>query len=167
MGSHGGATAEEQREILESLGITEQAVGCPILSSMETVKISEVEGFDAHTSFQGPYESGLMKMMTIGIGKQHGAYICHSKGDDHMSYRIGLNGHEIIKHTNIIMGVALIENAFDKTSDIICLTDREIPVEEPKLLLKSKTEMGISAQRIGILDLSDESHGLQNSCYCR
>src|SRR5699024_3363204 len=124
MGSHGGATAEGQIEILKSLGITEELMGCPILSCMETVKISHVtdgeDDFDvcidknaseadavialnrvkAHTSFQGPYESGLMKMLTIGIGKQYGAHICHSNGDDSMSRRIGLNATEVIKHAN-------------------------------------------------------------------
>ncbi|MCI1930330.1 MAG: DUF362 domain-containing protein [Clostridia bacterium] len=219
MGSHGGATGEGQKKILESLGITEESMGCPILSSMETVKISHVEDFDvcidknayeadgiivlnrvkAHTSFQGPYESGLMKMMTIGLGKQYGAHICHSKGDDSMSHRIGLNGREVIKHTNVIMGVALLENSFDKTFDVKVLTDKEIPEEEPKLLERAKKamgriwldscdtlivrsigknytgagmdpnivgrcvnpklKMGITSKRIGILDLSDESHG--------
>lgn len=87
MGSHGGATAEGQKKILESLGITEDSIGCPILSSMETVKISEVEDFSvnmdknafeadgvivlnrikAHTSFEGPVESGLMKMWLLAL----------------------------------------------------------------------------------------------------
>ncbi len=222
MGSHGGATAEGQIEILESLGITEESMGCKILSSMETVKIGHIappDDFDvcidknaseadgiivlnrvkAHTSFQGPYESGLMKMLTIGIGKQYGAYICHSKGDDFMSHRIGENAKEVIKKTNIVMGVALLENALDKTFDVQVLTGDEIPVKEPELLKKAKAamsrlmydscdtlivraigknytgagmdpnvvgrcanpklEMGIESQRLGILDLSDESHG--------
>ncbi|MCJ7855953.1 DUF362 domain-containing protein [Lachnospiraceae bacterium NSJ-143] len=223
MGSHGGATAEGQIGILKSLGITEKLMGCPILSSMETVKISHVndngDEFDvcidknayeadavialnrvkAHTSFQGPYESGLMKMLTIGIGKQYGAHICHSNGDDSMSRRIGLNAAEVIKHANVVMGVALLENAFDKTFDVAVLSGDEIPVEEPKLLVKAKAamsriwfdscdvlivreigknytgagmdpnivgrcvnpklKMGIESQMIGILDLTDESHG--------
>lgn len=223
MGSHGGATAAGQLEILASLGITPEAMGCPILSSMETVKISraknDTEEFDvcidknaykadaiialnrvkAHTSFQGPYESGLMKMLTIGIGKQYGAHICHSNGDDNMSQRIGLNATEVIKHANVVMGVALLENAFDKTFDVAVLSGAEIPVEEPKLLERAKAamsriwfdtcdvllvrsigknytgagmdpnivgrcvnpklKMGIDAQMIGILDLTEESHG--------
>ncbi|MCD8037168.1 MAG: DUF362 domain-containing protein [Clostridiales bacterium] len=219
MGSHGGATAEGQLEILKSLGITEESMGCPILSSMEVVKISHVEDFDvcidknayeadaiiavnrvkAHTSFQGPYESGVMKMLTIGIGKQYGAHICHSKGDDSMSHRIGLNATEVIKHANVIIGVALIENSFDKTFDVTVMPGMKIPEIEPELLKKAKAnmgriwfdscdilivrelgknytgagmdpnivgrcvnpklKMGIEAQRIGILDLTEESHG--------
>lgn len=165
MGSHGGATAEGQIEILKSLGITEESMGCPILSSMETVKISHVtdgeDDFDvcidknaseadavialnrvkAHTSFQGPYESGLMKMLTIGIGKQYGAHICHSNGDDSMSRRIGLNATEVIKHANVVIGVALLENAFDKTFEIDVIPGSKIPEEEPKLLERAKKAM--------------------------
>lgn len=216
MGSHGGATAEGQIGILKSYGITEEAMGCPILSSMETVIISHVKDMDvnidknayeadgiivlnrikAHTGFKGKYESGLMKMMTIGLGKQRGAYIAHSHGDDALPERIFLIGSEVIKHSNIIMGVGLLENAFDKTYDIAILTPQEIPDEEPKLLLKAKAAMGkifldscdviilekigknysgggmdpnvvgrsrlpigIKSQRMGIFDLSDESHG--------
>ncbi len=219
MGSHGGATAEGQKNVLATLGITEEAMGCPILSSMDTVEIGQAEDFavhidknaceadgiivvnrvKAHTSFEGPYESGLMKMMSIGLGKQYGAHICHSKGDDYMSHRIGLIGREIIARANVIMGVALIENSFDKTCDVAVLEAEKIPEEEPRLLARAKGEMGrlwlpscdvlivrtigknfsgagmdphvtgrcanpklrmgIDAQRIGILDLSDESHG--------
>ncbi|MGI6586177.1 MAG: lactate racemase domain-containing protein [Lutisporaceae bacterium] len=219
MGSHGGATAEGQHAILESLGITEHSMGCPIVSSMETVEISRIDGLPvnidknayeadgiivlnrvkAHTSFQGLYESGLMKMMTIGLGKQHGAYTCHSKGDDFMSQRISLIGSEIIKCANVLLGVALLENAYERTYRVEVLPAENIPQEEPKLLAEAKKamgriwfdtcdvlivkqlgknfsgagmdpnvtgrcvnpklRMGIEAQRIGVLDISEESHG--------
>lgn len=162
MGSHGGAVAEGQVEVLRSLGITEESMGCPILSSMETVVIGHAEDFDvcidkyaaqadgiivlnrikAHTSFQGPYESGLMKMMTIGLGKQHGAYICHSKGDDFMSHRISLIGNEVIKKANVVAGVALLENAFDHTYKVEVLPAEQIPETEPELLKEAKAAMG-------------------------
>lgn len=162
MGSHGGAVAEGQVEVLRSLGITEESMGCPILSSMETVVIGHAEDFDvcidkyaaqadgiivlnrikAHTSFQGPYESGLMKMMTIGLGKQHGAYICHSKGDDFMSHRISLIGNEVIKKANVVAGVALLENAFDHTYKVEVLPAEKIPETEPELLKEAKAAMG-------------------------
>ena len=98
MGSHGGATAEGQEEVLRGLGITEETVGCPIRSSMETVVIGKTKNsyevhydkyaYEAdsvvvigrvkpHTSFRGKYESGLAKMITIGLGKQKGAQFCH------------------------------------------------------------------------------------------
>ena len=219
MGSHGGATAEGQLAILESLGITEESMGCPILSSMETVEVSrandlsvhmdknayEADGIillnrvKAHTSFQGPFESGLMKIMAIGLGKQHGAYTCHAKGDDAMPGRISQIGKEIIKHANVLLGVALMENAYELTYRVEVLPSEDIEKEEPKLLVEAKKamgriwfdncdvlivkelgknfsgagmdpnitgrcvnpniRMGIDAQRIGVLDISDESHG--------
>ena len=106
MGSHGGATAEGQKDVLESYGITESYLGCPILSSMEVKKIGvNEEGMDVfidkyaaeadgiivscrikpHTAFRGPYESGIMKMMAIGLGKQHGAEVCHEAGFKNMA----------------------------------------------------------------------------------
>ena len=106
MGSHGGATAEGQREILEGYGITEEYVGCPIISSMEVKNIgltedgrevfidkhaAEADGIiigcriKPHTAFRGPYESGIMKMMAIGLGKQYGAQVCHEAGFKNMA----------------------------------------------------------------------------------
>ena len=100
MGSHGGATSEGQRAILAKLGITEETMGCPVKTDMDVVSVSRnAEGtevkmdknaFEAdgiilncrikpHTCFRGPYESGIMKMMAIGLGKQAGAEICHAR----------------------------------------------------------------------------------------
>ena len=109
MGSHGGATDEGQRQILESYGITEEFCGCPIFSSMETVRVGELPNGDevrvdkfahdadavivvgrikAHTAFRGPYESGLIKMMAIGMGKRAGADSLHSAGFGEMGERL-------------------------------------------------------------------------------
>lgn len=162
MGSHGGATAQGQRDILTGLGITEETVGCPIVSSMETVAIAQIDGEEvhvdanawaadgiiavnrvkAHTSFQGPYESGLMKILTIGLGKQHGAYICHAGGDERMSRRIGAMGGEIIRRANVVLGVALLENAYERTFCIRVMPGAAIPDREPALLEKAKAAMG-------------------------
>lgn len=164
MGSHGGATADGQRGILKSYNITEESMGCPIISSMETVKIGHADEIDedvqidknaleadgiivmnrikAHTGFKGKYESGLMKMMTIGLGKQAGAYVAHSAGDDFMPERLLAIGSEIIRKSNIIMGIGLMENAFDKTYRIEFLEPSKIAEEEPKLLLDAKANMG-------------------------
>lgn len=218
MGSHGGATAEGQRGILTSYGITEETMGCPIISSMETVKIGHADEIDvdvqidknayeadgiivlnrikAHTGFKGKYESGLMKMMTVGLGKQAGAYVAHSAGDDAMPERLFAIGSEIIRKSNVILGVGLMENAFDKTYKIAFLQPEEIPVKEPELLNEAKAAMGkifldacdvlilekigknysgggmdpnvvgrsrlpigIKSERMGIFELSEESHG--------
>src|SRR5688500_13693216 len=102
MGSHGGATAEGQRALIAHYGVTEESMGAPIRASMETVHLGEIAGnvpvwFDRiafeeadvvipigrvkpHTDFRGPTESGLMKMIAIGLGKQHGASWFHSQG---------------------------------------------------------------------------------------
>lgn len=163
MGSHGGATAEGQRGILKSYNITEETMGCPIISSMETVKIGHAPEIDedvqidknacgadgiivmnrikAHTGFKGKYESGLMKMMTIGLGKQAGAYVAHSQGDDAMPERLFSIGSEIIRKAPVIMGIGLMENAFDKTYRIEFLEPSKIAGEEPKLLLDAKANM--------------------------
>jgi len=155
MGSHGGATAPGQREVLEALGITEESIGCPIISSMETKIVGHtadgkavhvdanaaaadaiivVNRIKPHTSFRGTYESGLMKMMAIGLGKQKGADSCHSSGYKYMAQMIPAFGNVILQNAPVVFGVALLENAFDRTAQIHALTPAEIPQREPELL---------------------------------
>lgn len=155
MGSHGGATSEGQREILKRLGITETSMNCPIKTSMDVVKIGvNEEGMDVligkdaaeadgiiincrvkpHTCFRGPYESGIMKMMTIGLGKQAGASICHAAGFKYMAKYVPMFGRAILKQANILFAVAVLENAYDETERIVVLNHDEIEEEEPKLL---------------------------------
>ena len=155
MGSHGGATAEGQLEILKNYGITPETMDCPIYSSMETVKIGvNEEGKDVyidkyaaeadgiivncrvkpHTAFRGPYESGIMKMMTIGLGKQYGADICHSEGFENMAKNIPLFGKCILKNSPVLFAVATIDNAFEKTYKLCVVPAEKIEEEEPKLL---------------------------------
>lgn len=162
MGSHGGATAQGQREVVESYGVTESYIGCPILSSMDTVIVGKTEnGLDVHvdknafesdgiivcgrvkphTGFRGPYESGLMKMMTIGLGKQHGAEVVHGDGFGKFKEYIPMFGKVILEKAPVLCGLALLENAYDKTREIVALTPQEIITEEPKLLLRAKEYM--------------------------
>ena len=162
MGSHGGATAEGQEEILTSLGITEETMGCPVRSSMTVMEIGKtpegqsvwLDAFAAeadkiivmnrikpHTSFRGPYESGLMKMMAIGLGKQKGADACHSAGYKYMAQRIPAFGNVHLAKSKIAFGVGILENAFDQTAKIAVLTREEIPEEEPKLLAEAFSMM--------------------------
>lgn len=139
MGSHGGATAQGQLEVLASLGITEGYLSCPIRSSMEVRKIGAtfdghpvqidalaaqadgiivVNRIKAHTSFTGSVESGLMKMMAIGLAKQAGAEVCHQEGYAKIAENIRKYGSAILKNARILFGVAMIENAFDDTCEI-------------------------------------------------
>jgi uncharacterized Fe-S center protein len=136
MGSHGGATAEGQAAILAGYGITSEAMGAPVRSCMKTVEIGRtasglpvhidsyakeadciipVARIKAHTDFRGPVESGLLKMITIGIGKQHGADICHSRGFPGMSQNIMDIARVVIGKKPVIFGIGILENAFHQT----------------------------------------------------
>lgn len=155
MGSHGGALAEGQLKIVNDFGVTEEYCGCEIISCMDTVEIgktptglavyidkhaAEADGMivvgriKPHTAFRGEYESGLMKMLAIGYGKQYGAEACHFEGFKRMAEMVPMFGKTIIDNCNVMFGVGLIENAFDKTCIIKALTPAEIVTEEPKLL---------------------------------
>ena len=162
MGSHGGATAEGQLEILHDYGITQEAMGCPILSSMETVIVGQTEdgqsvhmdryAYEAdgtivvnrikpHTAFRGPYESGLMKMITIGLGKQAGAESCHATGFGTMARLLPMFAGVTLKNANLMLGLAILENAYDETAELQAMPAEEIPEKEPALLLKAKELM--------------------------
>lgn len=158
MGSHGGATSEGQRAILAGLGITEETVGCQILSGMEVITIGRnAEGVQVymsqdaaqmdgiivcnrikpHTCFRGSCESGLMKMMAIGLGKQIGADYCHKEGFQNMAKNVRLFGQTVLDNAPVLFGVGILENAFDHTHDVVVLRREEIPVEEPKHLQRA------------------------------
>ncbi len=155
MGSHGGATAQGQLEVLHSFGITEETIGCPIRSSMETDTIGRTEEghpvqidrnaaradaiilinrIKPHTSFRGTYESGLMKMMAIGLGKQRGAEVCHADGFPRMHHMVPLFGKAILRYAPVAFGLGILENAFDHTAQLHALTPEEIIRQEPVLL---------------------------------
>lgn len=162
MGSHGGATAEGQREVLRGYGITEESIGCPIISSMEVKKIGvNEEGMDVfidknaaeadgiivscrvkpHTSFRGPFESGIMKMMTIGLGKQIGAETCHKAGFKYMAKYVPMFGKAIIENASIMFAVATIENAYDQTAELVAVDSCDIYDTEPELLKRAFANM--------------------------
>jgi hypothetical protein len=155
MGSHGGATAEGQRDMLAGMGITEETVGAPIRASMETVEIgvssngfpvhidrfaAEADGIvvvnriKPHVAFRGPCESGLMKMIVIGMGKQKGADTCHELGFGTMAENLQTMGRVTLAKAKVLCGVALLENAYHETARVEVLSGDEIPVREPALL---------------------------------
>ncbi|GAB2692737.1 lactate racemase domain-containing protein [Paenibacillus thermoaerophilus] len=162
MGSHGGATAEGQAEVLHHLGITEEAMGAPILSSMEVVKIGELENglpvyvdkyaseADAivvinrvkpHTAFRGRIESGLMKMIAIGLGKQKGAEATHQLGFKYMAENVPKMARVMIEKLPILFGVAVVENAYDETCRIEVIPAEEMEEREPELLIEAKARL--------------------------
>ncbi|MGE5257490.1 MAG: lactate racemase domain-containing protein [Hyphomicrobiales bacterium] len=155
MGSHGGATADGQREMLIGMGITEEYVGAPIRSSMETIEIGVsdnglpvhldkyahqadgivvVNRIKPHVAFRGECESGLMKMIVIGMGKQMGADICHELGVGKMAENILSMGRVALAKANIVCGLGILENAYHETARLEVLTKEDIPAREPELL---------------------------------
>jgi len=159
MGSHGGAVAEGQVAILKSLGMTEESMGCPIRATMEVdildtladgtpVYIDKyahaadgivvINRIKPHTGFRGRYESGLFKMMTIGLGKQKGAETTHNRGRLKMGESIELGGNAYLNKAKILFGVATIENAFDRTYRLLALTKDEMREKEPEYLIEAR-----------------------------
>jgi hypothetical protein len=162
MGSHGGATAEGQKVLLEGYGVTEDFIGCPIISSMETIVIgqseeghrvridrhaAEADGIivvgriKPHTDFHGPYESGIMKMMAIGLGKREGADICHQDGFGSMAHMVPLFGKTIIKNAPVVLGFGILENAYCETCKFVVLRPDEIEEKEPGLLEEARSHL--------------------------
>ena len=173
MGSHGGATAEGQAEMIAHFGITEATVDCPIRSSMETVHLGEVEGgvpvwFDRHayeadatipvgrvkphTDFRGPVESGLMKMIAIGLGKQKGADFFHSQGIAEFHHLIPAVAGFTLARVNIPFGLALVENGYGRLSLIEAVPAARIWEREQELLRIARDRMGrLPGERIDVL----------------
>ena len=162
MGSHGGASAEGQKEVLRHLGITEDSVGAPIRSSMEVNQIASLENglpvyvdrfacqadgivvinrVKPHTAFRGPIESGLMKMLAIGLGKQKGAEACHQLGFKHMAEFVPTMAKVIMDKLPVLFGVATVENAFDQVMKLKVIPASEIEGEEKELLKIAKANM--------------------------
>ncbi len=164
MGSHGGATAEGQRAVLEHYGITEETVGAPVKATMEVVEIGQtadglpvfldtyaaeadhlvpVNRIKAHTDFNGSVESGLLKMLTIGFGKQHGASMYHRAffhyGFEHVIRTVtGL----LLDSNRVTFGVGLVENAHEQTAKVVAMRADEMMRRERELLVDSKSLMG-------------------------
>jgi hypothetical protein len=161
MGSHGGATAEGQREVLEGYGITESFVGCPIHSQMDVVELGKLDGMPVymdklaagadgvivlcrikpHTNFRAPIESGIVKMLTIGVGKIIGATELHTYGMDMFGELLPKTARFIMSKKNILMGVGMVENAADETAIVEAVPAEQIFDREPALQAKAKELM--------------------------
>jgi len=158
MGSHGGATPHGQVETLRSLGITEESVCAPIISSMEVDKIGEIKGtpvyidrnalkadgiiivgrIKPHTDFKGKIESGLLKMMAIGLGKQKGAEMIHHNLYEGYHEFLPAAARLIMEKAPILMGLAILENARHETAKVVALEPREFEAAELSLLEEAK-----------------------------
>ena len=164
MGSHGGATAEGQKAVLEDYGITEENIGAPIRSSMDVLKVgqlpdgspvyidklaAEADGIvvlnriKPHTDFVGRIGSGLMKMMAIGLGKKKGAELYHRTFFKYgFEKTIRWAAREVLRNCKVKFGIGIIENAYEETADIVALLPEEIEESEEKLFAKAKELSG-------------------------
>jgi hypothetical protein len=162
MGSHGGASAEGQRAVLYHLGITPEVVGAPVESQMETVEVGRaadgtpvridrlameadaimfVARIKPHTAFHGTYESGLAKMITIGLGKQEGAAVCHARGFGEMARMVPALAEVALAQAPIHMALAVLENAHDQPYKILAIRGEQILQLEPTLLEEARAAM--------------------------
>ncbi len=163
MGSHGGGTAEGQQGIIEGYGITEEFCQCPIKAGMETVIVCDAkEGFPVHfdkhaygadhvvvvgrvkphTNFNGDIESGLMKMMLIGLGKHAGAKIYHRAIADYSFGQIVRSvALEVLAKCRIVAGLAIVENSYDETAQLEAIAPGDFEDREKQLLVLAKQWM--------------------------
>jgi len=163
MGSHGGATAEGQKQVLAHLGIDEARMGVPVRSSMDVVLLDRlpnglpvyadriaateadaivvINRIKPHTAFRGPIESGLMKMIAIGLGKQKGAEACHQLGFKHMAENVPAMARAMMAKLPIRFGVGIVENAYDRIARIEVVGPEEMEERERELLVEAKARM--------------------------
>lgn len=162
MGSHGGATAEGQQAALAYLGVTEDAVHAPIRSDMRTKVIAttptglavhmdllamQADGIvfvgriKPHTAYHGQYESGLAKMIAIGLGKQAGAASTHARGFGEMARMVPEMARESLQVAPIRLGLAVLENAYDLPYKIVAVPAPQILEVEPALLDEARSAM--------------------------
>jgi hypothetical protein len=164
MGSHGAASAEGQADVLAHFGVSEPAMGCPVISELEVVSLGKTaDGIETfmdknayssagvfligrvkwHTDFAGKIESGLFKMMAIGLGKFAGAQRYHN-----YAYRLGLEhvirtvGRQVLKSGKILGGLAILEDANHRTAQLTAVRVQEMESKEEELLALAKSWMG-------------------------
>jgi len=186
MGSHGGASPEGQKEVLASYGITEESMSVPVEATMDVIQVDQLEDgtpvllnrlaleadgvvlinrIKPHTSFRGTFESGLMKMMTIGLGSHKGATMAHAQGAQGLARLIPAWGKVILHKAPIAMGLAIIENAYDQTARIVALRPEEFERQEPRLLEEAKAAMPrILVQGIDLLIVDQIGKDISGTC---
>lgn len=159
MGSHGGATPEGQTAVLASLGVTPQSVGAPIRASMAVTRLGQtrsgipvytareaaradgiilVNRIKQHTDFSGPYESGLVKMLAIGLGKRDGAAAMHSRGCTSLREDVPEAARLILERAPILGGIAILENGYHQTADVVGMPAGSILSREAQLLRRQR-----------------------------
>lgn len=185
MGSHGAASAPGQAAVLAHYGITEEAMGCPVISSLDVVSLGRTpDGIEAfmdrnafeadavmlvnrvkwHTDFEGKIESGLFKMMAIGLGKFAGAQRYHT-----FAYRLGLEhvirsvGRQVLGSGKIIGGLAILEDAYHRTAKVAAVAVHEMEQREEELLSLVKSWMGRIPMNLDVLILDEIGKNISGS----
>ncbi len=162
MGSHGGATARGQAEVLSLRGISEESAGAPVEITMEVVSVGKADGIPLyidrlaheadgmvlinrikpHTDFTGPVESGIIKMLTIGLGNSKGADFYHQAAVERGFYDMIITaGRQLLKKTRFLFGVALVENQDHQTCEIRMACAEEMEATEIELLKHARTSL--------------------------
>lgn len=174
MGSHAGATAEGQRQMLANLGITPDSVGAPVEATMAVRQIGQlpdgpplfqdelsaavdhtllINRVKPHTSFRSTIESGLAKMAVVGLGKQRGAAALHSQGTRFLREALAPAARIYEQRTNLLGGLALVENARHDTAEIVALSAAQIGGPAEAALLEKATALmpGLPFDKIDVL----------------
>lgn len=158
MGAHGGQPPEGPVSLLAALGITEETVGAPVEGDPETVVLGHVEGMPVHcartaagadgivvvnrvkphTSYSGEFESGLAKMLAVGLGGRQGAAFVHARGVRALRTIIPDMARVVLRHTKVVAGIALLENGLDRLKKIEAMPAEEIMSREPGLLAEAR-----------------------------
>lgn len=186
MGSHGGATAEGQREILTGYGITDETMDAPVVTGTETERVATVEGnvpvwvnsqalaadaiivvnrVKAHTDIRAPIESGLAKMCAIGLGGPRGAAVFHRSGPQMLAKLIPIVAQETIRAANIIGGIAIIENAAGTQGEMHGVQPHEIggPVEMALLERAKELHPRIPIDQLDVLIVDELGKDISGS----
>ncbi|MBW2000533.1 MAG: DUF2088 domain-containing protein [Deltaproteobacteria bacterium] len=186
MGSHGGATSEGQKRLLENYGITESAMGAPLLSSLEVTHLGETEDgvpvfidsmafkadhivlinrIKSHTEFTHEFESGLLKMMAVGLGKEKGATLYHKAFMTYGYPRVILTvAHKIMETGKILFGIGVVENGYSQTAEIRVLAPEEIEEKEKALLKKAKRlSPGLPFDEVDVLIIDEMGKDISGS----
>jgi hypothetical protein len=185
MGSHAGGTVEGQAGLLAGYGITEASVGCPIRATMDTVELgrladgtavvmdkfaAEADGVvlinrvKPHTNFRAPIESGIVKMMTIGMGKIRGATTLHFHGMDRFGEILPQVARVVMEKRPFLFGVALVENAHEETALLEAIPAEQLFAREAALQAQAKEMMArIYVDDIDVLVIDEMGKNISGS----
>jgi hypothetical protein len=178
MGSHGAASGAGQKRVLEHLGIREEKVGAPIKSALEVIQIGNTDNqipvyldkqaskadhvvlinrIKKHTDFEHEFESGLLKMMAIGLGKQEGAATYHEAMMTYGYPEVILSvARQVMQHVHILFGVGIVENGYGQTADIrICPADKIEEMEKDLLSLAKSMAPSLPFDEADILIIDE------------